>query len=252
MKFYLGTDRTGWIGTVEVPLFMSHRVLAPRRKLRKQVCDWALDSGGFTELSMHGKWVTTAEQYVEATYRYRDAMGRMDWAAPQDWMCEPFMTDKTGLSVREHQHRTTGNLLDLRMLAPDLPFIPVLQGWTLDDYLYHVEQYARAGIDLTAEPTVGVGSVCRRQSTAEIGDIFQTLSDLGLRCHGFGVKMAGLARYGHLLASSDSMAWSFNARWEDPLPGCTHKKCNHCLKYALAWRDRALAKIKTPASSSAR
>lgn len=241
MKFYLGTDRTGWIGKVEVPLFMSHRVLAPRKKLRPMVCDWALDSGGFTELSIHGEWRTTPDAYVEATYRYRDAMGRLDWASPQDWMCEPHMLDKTGKTVAEHQALTVANYLRLRELAPDLPFIPVLQGWTLDDYVACVDLYADAGVDLQECPTVGVGSVCRRQSSVEIEHIMRELHSLGLRCHGFGVKMSGLRRYGCYLQSSDSMAWSFNARWEDPLPGCTHRKCNHCLKYALAWRERLLA-----------
>lgn len=240
MKFYLGTDRTGWIGNVTVPLFMSHRVLRIRRKLRPMVCDWALDSGGFTEITMHGRWITPAEEYVEAVHRYVAEMGRMDWAAPQDWMCEPHMLAKTGKTIAEHQQLTTENVLRLRELAPELPFVPVLQGWEVDDYLAHVALYAEAGIDVTAEPTVGIGSVCRRQATSEIGEIVGELHALGIRCHGFGVKSAGLRKYAHYLASSDSMAWSFNARWVDPLPGCPHRKCNHCLRYALLWRERIL------------
>jgi hypothetical protein len=47
----------------------------------------------------------------------------MDFASPQDWMREPVMIERTGLSVREHQARTVANYLDLRMLAPRLPFI---------------------------------------------------------------------------------------------------------------------------------
>jgi len=52
-----------------------------------------------------------------------------------DWMSEPIMLAKTGLTVAVHQARTVANYLALRDLAPDLPFIPVLQGWRLDDYL---------------------------------------------------------------------------------------------------------------------
>jgi hypothetical protein len=66
----------------------------------------ALDSGGFTELSMHGRWITTASQYAEAVATYADRIGGLDFAAPMDWMCEPFMTELTGLTVREHQDRT--------------------------------------------------------------------------------------------------------------------------------------------------
>jgi hypothetical protein len=51
--------------------------------------------------------------------RYRDEIGCLDWAAPQDWMCEPFILAKTGLSVREYR-RTVASYLRLTELAPDL------------------------------------------------------------------------------------------------------------------------------------
>ena len=52
------------------------------------------------------------------------------------------------LSVVDHQQRTVENFLQLRSLAPDLPIIPVVQGWRLDDYLACVAMYAETGIDL--------------------------------------------------------------------------------------------------------
>jgi hypothetical protein len=90
-----------------------------------------------------------------------------------DWMCEPHMTAKTGLTVREHQQRTVENYLRLRDHGP---FIPVLQGWEPGEYLACVELYEQYGVDLTTLPLVGVGSVCRRQSDHEIGWIFRTLA----------------------------------------------------------------------------
>ena len=51
MKFYLGTHQTGWLAKLDVPLFVSRRRLATLRKLPRAVGSWALDSGGFTELS---------------------------------------------------------------------------------------------------------------------------------------------------------------------------------------------------------
>ena len=60
--------------------------------------------------------------------------------------------------------------------------------------------------------------------------------------HGFGIKTTGLHLYGHLLASADSMAWSYAARRAPALPGCTgHRNCANCLTYATRWRDRILA-----------
>jgi hypothetical protein len=170
----------------------------------------------------------------------------LDNAAPQDWMCEPFMIERTGLRVAEHLHRTVENYLTLRRLAPGLPFIPCVQGWRLADYLACLELYASAGVDLAALPRVGLGSVCRRQSTAEIAVIVTELARRGLRLHGFGVKTGGLHLYGHLLASADSMAWSYAARRAPALPGCTgHKNCANCLVYATRWRSRVLSRYAT-------
>lgn len=107
-------------------------------------------------------------------------------------MCEPFMLQHTGLTVAAHQRRTVDNFICLRSLAPDLPIIPVLQGWHASDYLRCADRYAAAGIELAAEPVVGLGSVCRRQTTAEIDVITDLLAGLGLRLHGFGVKITGL------------------------------------------------------------
>ena len=116
MKFLLGTHETSWLAKVEVPLFISHRRLSKRARLPVANCDWALDSGGFTELSLYGGWRTGVSEYVEAVHRYSEEIGRLLWAAPMDWMCEPFMLAKTGLSVREHQQRTVTNDLNLRVL----------------------------------------------------------------------------------------------------------------------------------------
>jgi len=221
-----------------VPLFVSHRTLAPYKRLPRARAPWALDSGGFTELSTHGRWQTSTDAYIDAVARYSSDVGRLEWAAPQDWMCEPFIVAKTGLSVREHQERTVSNYLDLRDRGP---FIPVLQGWTLTDYERCIDLYASAGVDLAALPLVGIGSVCRRQDSAEIGRIMLTIHDAGIHAHGFGVKKEGVARYGRLLASADSMAWSYNARKNPPLPGCTHRNCANCWRWALRWRDQLLA-----------
>src|SRR6185437_11500360 len=105
--------------------------------------------------------------------------------------------------------------------------------------------YTTAGLDLTRERLVGLGSVCRRQSTDEIAAIVMRLYHLGLRLHGFGVKTEGLRRYGRYLASADSMAWSLRGRY---VRGCRHRMLQqrvpvseaNCLPFAQAWRHRVL------------
>jgi hypothetical protein len=139
---------------------------------------------------------------------------------------------------------TAENLVTLRELAPEWPsqsgflgFVPSLQGQCPDDYVKHIEMFRSLGVNLETEPLVAVGSVCRRQHTEEIGEVFRAIREAGIpRLHGFGVKLQGLRRYGHLLTSADSMAWSYEARRAPALAGCvTHKNCANCRKYAYPW-----------------
>lgn len=251
--FYLGTHLDGWLNHVGVPLFVSHRRLARRKTLPTALTGWALDSGGFSELSLYGGWRTTPEEYVAAVKRYDREIGQLEWAAPQDMMAEPEMLARTGLTVLEHQRRTVANFVRLEQLwrdsddqwNPESPFMPVLQGGQdgPQSYLRCWDMYGEAGVDLGNYPVVGVGSVCRRQHTGEIRDILEAVRDRdpGVPLHGFGVKSLGLRLYGDLLASADSLGWSYNARRNPPLPGCNHASCSNCLKWALRWRRNILA-----------
>ena len=249
MVFYLGVHRPYWLWKQPYlgPLFVSRRTLGKyKRRIPKAKCDWALDSGGFTEIQKHGEWTISADEYIAEVRRFVREVGRMKWASIQDWMCEDKMLRKTGLTIRDHQQKTIANYLELQTKAPDIPWIPVLQGQSLGDYVTHIEDYTRAGVDLVAEPIVGVGSVCRRQSTIEIHQIMERLASFDLSLHGFGVKTAGLRRYAKHLASADSMAWSYAGR-KRPLPLCPtpneqeHEtcvsSCANCPYYAKQWRD---------------
>jgi hypothetical protein len=225
-------------------LFVSHRRLARLRRLPVAAERWALDSGGFSEPSLFGAWQTSPAVYAAAIVRYRDEIGRLDWAAPQDWMCEPFITAKTGRSVPVLQRATVASVLELRERVGPV-VVPVLQGWQLGDYVACAELYRQAGIDLTAERLVGLGSVCRRQGTGSIAAIVAELAGYGIALHGFGVKIRGLGLYAGQLASADSMAWSYNARRHPTLAGCRHRSCANCPRWALRWRDRVIRRAAT-------
>lgn len=147
MRFFLGSHRPHWLSQTDIALFISDRQLRRYKTLPRALGPWALDSGGFTELSTQGSWAhgPSPAEYVMRVRRYADEIGGLVFAAPQDWMCEPAILHGgqfagtrfagTGLTVGEHQRRTVENFLELRELAPDLPFIPVLQGWSTSDYL---------------------------------------------------------------------------------------------------------------------
>jgi len=258
---YTGTHMPGWLwsGAVDFPLFVSHRRLSKYAKLRPALVQCAVDSGGYSELSLFGEWQTSPREYAGAVARYDEQLGsgRLEWAAPQDWMCEPQILARTGLDAAEHQRRTVANFLELTGLWPlfsdeDAPFMPVLQAAPGDavGYLRCAEMYEAAGIRLADFPVVGVGTVCRIQNTALIGRVARALRPLDLALHWFGVKLTGLPgiwppeEHADSLTSFDSMAWSYDARRMPRLPGCAHRgNCANCPVAARRWRDRMTASV---------
>lgn len=189
--------------------------------------------------------------YAAETSAWADQAGRPpDFAACRDMMCEPFMLEKTGLTIRDHQLWTIESYMNLRAIAPWIQWLPVVQGWRLEDYQRHVEMYRESGIDLTKLERVGVGSVCRRQATKEGAAIIMGVAKMGIRVHAFGVKSDGLKLFGDHIASADSMAWSFVARRRKILlNGCRggkHKNCANCMRWALEWHRTRIRKL--PAS----
>ncbi|WP_256920555.1 DUF7221 family queuine tRNA-ribosyltransferase-like protein [Streptomyces hilarionis] len=255
MRFYLTTHKRHWLRLTDVPLFLKSEHWDRAIKWDVARGPYAVDSGGFMELKDKGTWTRPTRKYVDDLRRIWEHVGPYDWAAPQDWMCEDAILQGgwfggqyfvgTHLSVAEHQRRTVANFLELRSLAPDLRIAPVLQGRSIPEYERCVELYEKAGVDLRAEPVVGLGSVCRLQSTREGAAIVTAMASHGFKLHGFGFKILGLERVGHLLASADSAAWSSHARRRPPLPGHTHKNCANCIDYALLWRERVVNAIPT-------
>lgn len=277
-QFYTGTHRPYWLWdrSVDFPLMVSDRTLRGRVSLRPAtVPEWALDSGGFTELTTYGRWTITPREYAERVARYDREIGRLAWAASMDYMCEPGVrlggrvgmasAPGTGLSLDRHLRLTVANYLELRELWPqysdeDCPFMPALQGWDAADYETCHGLYEAAGVDLGAVPLVGVGSVCRRQGEAEIRDIVSVIGGMPLVSHWFGMKLTGIRLAGICAgavetpdgltengpASLDSMAWSYDARRSARLPGCTHKAatCSGCPAYAARWREKAVAALE--------
>lgn len=173
----------------------------------------------------------------------------LDWAAQQDWMCEPHMLKKTGKTVEEHQHLTCENYCLLSEIAPDLPIVPTLQGWEPDDYKKHVDMYSSYGVDLRDNQLVGLGSFCRRANVAGVKELVCDLHGYGLKMHGFGLKKDGIVLFGDKLTSSDSMAWSLWGRLDGAkgikLCGKDHvaKTCSSCWDWAQIWAGRVTSNV---------
>lgn len=255
MRFYLGIHHPNWLWDdrfAAVPLFVSHHALRTRvSRYPRAAAPYAVDSGAYTHLTTHGRWVESPEAYVAALRRYWEELGPFDFAGQQDSLCSPpvlaAIEKHTGVrpTVRELQAATVENYLTLVRLAPDLPIAPTLQGVTYEDYLACADMFEAAGVDLAALPVVGVGSLVRKQPEA-IERIATGLRSRGLvRVHGFGVKGRGIDVAAHQMQSTDSQAWSFAGRM-NPLPDCTHRasSCAHCARYALLWRGETLARFE--------
>ena len=210
-KFFIGLHQEGDAWAFQNCMISFNR-LQPRGKRTGRVNnfrvnDWILDSGAFTEISKYGKWRTSTDQYLEGIYRW-EKCGNLLAAVTQDLMCEPFILEKTGLSVGAHQEETIRRYIEIEQWS-DTYIMPVLQGFLPSDYAAHLRQYGNL---LPENAWVGVGSVCRRNGDPEIIEevllaIKSERSDLQL--HGFGLKLTALKNRAvqSLLYSSDSMAW---------------------------------------------
>ena len=133
-----------------------------RRRSNFAANAWILDSGAFSEVGLQGGYRTSVAEYAAAIGRW-SRCGQLVAAVAQDWMCEPAVLARTGLSIAEHQRRTIARYDALLALSPAVPVLPVLQGWAVDDYVRHLGDY---GERLAAGAYVGIGSICRRSGDA--------------------------------------------------------------------------------------
>lgn len=181
-----------------------------------------VDSGAFMELLLHGQYRESVDTYATELHRLHvNGVVNIVAAVAQDFMCEAFMLEKTGLTVADHQRLTierydalVAALKERFGGAPPFPVLPVLQGYSPADYVAHLQAY---GERLTPGMWVGVGSVCKRNGAPElIARVLRPIAKLrpDLLLHGFGVKATALLNetVRRLLATADSMAWSFAAR----------------------------------------
>jgi hypothetical protein len=214
-KFYIGLHQITDAKHFDSACISIRRLYGRKKSLRCP--DVLVDSSAFTELFLYGKYTKDSSVYAKELHRLHcEHVVHITAAVAQDYMCEEFMLKKTGLSVLDHQIRTIRRYDRLVLRLNELfdykvpfPVMPVLQGYTVPEYLRHVEMYGKR---LKDNMWTGVGSVCKRNSDPKA--IVLVLSSIkkrrpDLRLHGFGIKVTalkdGLVR--ELLESSDSQAW---------------------------------------------
>ena len=184
-----------------------------KRKGPFAVGDWIMDSGAFSEISAHGCYRHPVSEYAEQIRRW-SRNGNLLAAVSQDFMCEPWIIEKTGLSVEKHQQLTIERYDALLAEDTGAYILPVLQGFAPSDYVRHLAMY---GDRLAEGAWVGVGSVCKRNGDPHaIASVLIAIKNArpDLKLHGFGLKKTALGSdfITSLLHTADSMAWSYSAR----------------------------------------
>ena len=244
MKFYLGTHRPRWLAALDVPLFVSRRTLAPLRTPPRARAPWALDSGGFTELTLHGRWTVSAADYAREVRRLRAEVGLMEWAAPQDWMAKPAIEGTHGPERRRapapHARQPPGAARARARSAVDAGPPGVVGG--------RLPATRRAVRRRRHRPPA---RAARRRRIGLPPPVERARRDRSSRrspprafgCTGSASRRAAYAQARAHLASADSLAWSLHARFHPPLAGHPHKTCANCCEFALEWREELLSTL---------
>jgi hypothetical protein len=173
---------------------------------------WILDSGAFSTIEKHGGYPFPVSEYAAQIRKWKHC-GTLLAAVTQDFMCEPHMLERTGMTVEDHQRLTIERYDALLREDTGVYIMPVLQGYDPAEYQRHIEMY---GERLRQNMWVGVGSVCKRNGTPlKVRDVLVAirLRRPDLRLHGFGLKRTSLESgvIRSLLYSADSMAWCYTA-----------------------------------------
>lgn len=221
VTFYVGLHQPGDARHFERACISINRLRTRRKPI--ECPDVLVDSGAFTELLNHGHYRHGVGDYAAQLRRLHDGgVVKITAAVAQDYMCEPAMLARTGMTIASHQRLTIERYDALLDRAPPVQIMPVLQGYSPADYQRHLNAY---GARLSEGMWVGVGSVCKRQGDpSAIVGVLHAINSIrpDLRLHGFGVKLTSLLHPGvrSLLHTADSMAWSFAARKAGGSPNC--------------------------------
>lgn len=212
VMFFVGMHQPCDAWRVPAAFISVHRLKARRSGFR--VRRWVMDSGAFRTIELHGGYPDPPDDYAAHIRRFA-GNGQLLAAVAQDYMCEPHMLARTGLTIADHQRMTVERYDGLLSCDTGGVYVmPVLQGYAPQDYIAHIRLY---GERLKHRMWVGVGSVCKRNSDpVAIENVLLAISRErpDLRLHGFGIKTTSLSSgiVRQLLFSADSMAWSFAAR----------------------------------------
>ena len=103
MRFFIGLHQPSDAKHFDACFVSVNRLR--KRKSNFPVDDWIMDSGAFSTILIHGGYPHPVEEYAAHIRRWK-TNGNLLAAVSQDYMCEPAMLKRTGLTVSEHQRLT--------------------------------------------------------------------------------------------------------------------------------------------------
>lgn len=187
------------------------RLLNSDMRNRSLVDLFFLDSGGFQLFNRFGKYPFSCVDLVNFATKIN-----VDELASMDYPCEGAdhpIKEGASLSNQERIQLSVDNALEMKTVlenvSSDITFYPVIQGYSLNEYLSCADKLKEQGL---GETHLAIGSVCLRKRIKEIEPILTTIRKEFTRAkiHVFGLTVRSL-RYPsivHSINSIDSLAWS--------------------------------------------
>jgi hypothetical protein len=168
-----------------------------------------IDSGGFTAAKRWGRYPWTPAQYADwIAEESRDV--QLDFCATMDYACEKTVNRSILTTNKERIEESIQNELACRQVAPDLPWLPVLQGDNLAEREFDLSLRRRLG--LIPATFAGLGSICGRGVVGARQVIkFYRHQLPGVKYHAFGLHVQALDDDEVFMAvrSWDSYSWNW-------------------------------------------
>lgn len=170
-----------------------------------------IDSGGFAVHKRFGEYPYTVEQYIEYV-QYMMEKWPVTEVAILDYPCEPTVNREIYSSNLDRIRITVDNAISCIDADHNIPWVPVIQGYSLKEYLTCWGLYQDAGIKANLW---AMGSVCARKKLGGIRTIVTALHKRTKQnLHAFGLTLVSIRdpQVFFALESSDSLAWNWYAK----------------------------------------
>lgn len=172
-----------------------------------------LDCGGF---SFFDKFEYDSYPFTPGELARLANSLRADYVATIDYPCEPELLEAKDWSVEDNIERTVENAEKCMKHEIKGEWMPVIQGYSVEDYKKCVDKYLEKGL-LENVKRVAIGSVCVRNRPTKIEEIVNEVADylaengIYVEIHLFGLSLRAVKRIDvwRRITSVDSGAWRF-------------------------------------------